>query len=146
MNAKLNGLALVLLPANVTVPEVKQIFNSVLAKLQEETVTLNDLRSGYVAILNQNDLFGLNLAEMPNEKLVTVTENLLSAFGDKTSDPLKFATSFVCEYYGPRDLINHEVVTMFANVKEHSSDWDYLSRKKLIFLVHQCRDILSSNR
>lgn len=146
MNAKVNGLALILLPASITVSEVKQVFDSVLKKLQEETNIPDDTRSGYVAILNQRDLFNIPMAEMPNEKLVTVAENLLSAFGDKTSDPLKFATSFVCEYYGPRDLINHEVVTMFANVKEHSSDWDYLSRKKLTFLVYQCRDILSNNR
>jgi hypothetical protein len=146
MNAKVNGLALILLPASITVSEVKQVFDSVLKKLQEETNIPDDTRSGYVAILNQRDLFNIPMVEMPNERLVTVAENLLSMFGNDLSNKVKVATSFVCEYYGPRDLVNHEVVTMFASVKENSADWDYLSRKGLTFLVYQCRDILSNNR
>lgn len=146
MNEKIKNLAVIILPANISQTEIKQVFDSVLDKLAKESATALNSREGFMAILDSADLFKACSVDMPNPKLITLAENLLHEFGDKLNNPVVFTTSFICEYYGPRDLINHEVVTMLANVKEGSTDWNYLQYKNLSFLVYNCRDILSSQR
>lgn len=147
MDKKIKNLGVIILPANISQEEIKQVFDAVIQKLTEENVML-DQREGFIGILNTEDLFKQSLikATAPTPALTVLVENLLHEFGDKLEAPLAFTTSFVCEYYGPRDLINHQVVTMLASVKEGSIDWQYLSRKGLLFLVHQCRNILSNQR
>lgn len=144
-NEKIKNLAVVILPANISEEEVKQVFSAVLDNLVAESNTMLNTREGFVSILNYADLHK-SCMESPNPRLITLVENILHEFGDKIHDPLVFSTAFVCEYYGPRDLINHEVITLLAQIKENSVDWNYLKYRGLEFLVPQCRNILSNQR
>ena len=78
-----------------------------------------------------------------NAEIATLTDNLIVEFGEPT-DPVHFATKFVCAYYGPKDLVNHDVVTTIASIKEGSPEWAYFERKRLKFLIFQCRNILQN--
>lgn len=145
MNEKVNGLAVIILPASISQEETKQVFDAVLSKFGTEFGTQLNSNEGCMVTFDRNDLFG-HIVPVPTREIVILAENLLHEFENKLQDPVAFATSFVCEYYGPRDLINHGVITTFANVKEGSVDWNYLSTKGLTFLVYQCRNILSNQR
>ena len=79
-------------------------------------------------------------------KLLLLADNLLVKFAQFVNDPISFATAFVSEYYGPRDEINHAVVTDIASIEEGSADWALFERKRLTFLIYQCRNILNNQR
>lgn len=143
MNEKLRGLAVIVLPANISVDEAKRIFEAALTKTDLEANLGSN--QGMLTVMTAADIFGPQVA-LVDPTIVTLADNLVTTFSGVLTDQVAFATSFVCEYYGPRDLVNHKVVQKIASVQEHTPEWEYLSQKGLTFLVYQCRNILSNCR
>ena len=140
MNSKINGVAVVILPPGLSKEEVQVLFSSILSKLE----TINPeykQNGGFLTILEPNDLF--RVVNPVNAEIATLADNLIIEFGEPT-DPVHFATKFACAYYGPKDLVNHDVVTTIASIKEGSPEWAYFERRKLKFLIFQCRNILQN--
>lgn len=143
MKATVNGLAMIVLPPNISVEEAEVLFSEVLKKLRSESAkisVINANNEAFASIFNANDLF------KPSEARVILADNLLVKFAQFINDPISFATAFVSEYYGPRDEINHAVVTDIASIEEGSADWALFERKRLTFLIYQCRNILNNQR
>lgn len=140
-NIGITSLALIILPAGTTADDAKLIFNAALEKIQQTAVADS---TGFMSLLNAQDILGRAAIIPVNPTIVTLADNLVAHFGSQLNDQLTFLTSFFSEYYGPRDIVNHQIVTLLAEVKENTPEWSYLSEKGLSFLVLQCRKLLSN--
>lgn len=143
MKTTVDGLAMIVLPAHISVEEAETLFSEVLKKLREESSKISAITANgeaFASIFNANDLF------KPSKARVILADNLLVKFAQFVNDPISFATAFVSEYYGPRDEINHAIVTDIASIQEGSADWALFERKRLTFLIYQCRNLLNSQR
>lgn len=143
MKTTVDGLAMIVLPAHISVEEAETLFSEVLKKLREESSKISAITANgeaFASIFNANDLF------KPSKARVILADNLLVKFAQFVNDPISFATAFVSEYYGLRDEINHAIVTDIASIQEGSADWALFERKRLTFLIYQCRNLLNSQR
>ena len=113
MDSKINGVAVVILPPGLSKEEVQVLFSSILGKLEAIHPEYKQ-NGGFLTILEPNDLF--RVVNPVNAEIATLADNLVVEFGEP-ADPVHFATKFVCAYYGPKDLVNHDVVTTIHRSK-----------------------------
>ena len=73
MKATVNGLAMIVLPPNISVEEAEVLFSEVLKKLRSESAkisVINANNEAFASIFNANDLF------KPSEARVILADNL----------------------------------------------------------------------